>query len=88
MTVLIAIALVISTLALAFVLYRLFGRRARGPAEGEIAGKISTLKSALHFMLGPFPLSVAIHVVALLLLIAYVHPPRGRELIMVNLESG
>jgi len=89
MTALIAIALAVSTLVLAFVLYRLFGRKARGGAEtGEVAGTLSTLKSALHFMLGPFPLSVAIHVVALLLLIAYVHPPRGRELIMVNLEAG
>lgn len=89
MTVLIAIALVVSTLVLALVLYRLFGRKARGAAEtGEAAGRLSTLKGALHFLLGPFPLSVAIHVVGLLLLIAYVHPPRGRELIMVNLEAG
>jgi len=89
MTALIAIALVISTLVLALILYRLFGRKGRGAAEaGEAAGTLSTLRGALHFMLGPFPLSVAIHVVGLLLLIAYVHPPRGRELIMVNLEAG
>ncbi|MGD0074959.1 MAG: vWA domain-containing protein [Candidatus Binataceae bacterium] len=89
MTVLIAIALVISILVLAFIIYRLFGKKAQPLAEGgETAGKLSILKNALHFLLGPFPLSVAIHVIGLLLLIAYVHPPRGRELIMVNLEAG
>jgi len=82
------IALVISTLTLAFILFFIFGKRRRAAGAAEGVTTLSTLKGALSFMLGPFPLSIAIHVVALLLLIAYVHPPRGRELIMVNLEAG
>ena len=89
MTALIAILLLISTLGVAFLLYRFFGRKAPVTAEaGEVVVEPSTFKSAMHFLLGPFPLSVAIHVVILLLLILTVHQQRGRELIMVNLEAG
>jgi hypothetical protein len=44
--------------------------------------------AAFRFMLGPFPLSVTLHVIGLLFLIITVHEQRGRELIMVNLEAG
>src|SRR3990172_7495273 len=89
MTALIAILLLISTLGVAFLLYRFFGRKAPVTAEaGEVVLEPSALKSAMHFLLGPFPLSLAIHVVILLLLILTVHQQRGRELIMVNLEAG
>jgi von Willebrand factor type A domain len=59
-----------------------------------VLGRASTsdfrqaLRRAVAFMLGPFPLSVAIHVAVLLFLIIAVHEQRGRELIMVNLEAG
>ncbi len=49
---------------------------------------IETIRSAMRFMLGPFPLSVTIHVALILFLIITVHEQRGRELIMVNLEAG
>ncbi|MGH7780297.1 MAG: vWA domain-containing protein [Candidatus Binataceae bacterium] len=42
----------------------------------------------VRFVGGPFPLSVAIHVGALLFLIITVHESRGRDLILVNLEAG
>ncbi|HUA34121.1 MAG TPA: vWA domain-containing protein [Candidatus Binataceae bacterium] len=45
------------------------------------------LRRAVCFA-GPFPLSVALHVAALLFLIITIHEQRGRELIMVNLEPG
>lgn len=43
---------------------------------------------AVRFARGPFPLSIAIHVGALLFLIITVHESRGRDLILVNLEAG
>ena len=49
---------------------------------------IETVRAATRFMLGPFPLSVTIHVALILFLIITVHEQRGRELIMVNLEAG
>ena len=49
---------------------------------------IETIRSATRFILGPFPLSVMIHVALILFLIITVHEQRGRELIMVNLEAG
>jgi len=49
---------------------------------------IESIRSATRFMLGPFPLSVTIHVALILFLIITVHEQRGRELIMVNLEAG
>jgi hypothetical protein len=49
---------------------------------------LETIRSATRFMLGPFPLSVTIHVALILFLIITVHEQRGRELIMVNLEAG
>ncbi|HVN27972.1 MAG TPA: hypothetical protein VMT64_05765 [Candidatus Binataceae bacterium] len=49
---------------------------------------IESIRAATRFMLGPFPLSVTIHVALILFLIITVHEQRGRELIMVNLEAG
>ncbi len=49
---------------------------------------VETIRSAMRFMLGPFPLSVTIHLALILFLIITVHEQRGRELIMVNLEAG
>jgi hypothetical protein len=71
------IAIIISTIAIAFVL-------SRHSPEDSIRPKINV---ALRFITGPFPLSVSFHVIILLLLIT-VHESRCRELIMVNLEAG
>jgi von Willebrand factor type A domain len=49
---------------------------------------IENIRSAMRFMMGPFPLSVTIHLALILFLIITVHEQRGRELIMVNLEAG
>src|ERR1700719_1516619 len=57
-------------------------------ARGEAGGFWPAVRSAIRFLVGPFPLSVALHVALLLVLIITVHEQRGRELIMVNLEAG
>jgi von Willebrand factor type A domain len=57
-------------------------------ALAEEESFLATIRRGFRFMLGPFPLSVAIHVLVLLFLIVTVHEERGRELIMVNLEAG
>jgi hypothetical protein len=57
-------------------------------AHAEAGGIWETIRSAIRFSIGPFPLSVALHLVVLLFLIITVHEQRGRELIMVNLEAG
>ena len=93
MIALIAILLIISTFVVALILYRVMSRR---EAEAEKHGeedqadvtRLQSMRDALRLMIGPFPLSVALHVLALLFLIITVHEQRGRELIMVNLEAG
>lgn len=57
-------------------------------AHEEAGGFWPSIRSAVRFAIGPFPLSVALHVVLLFFLIITVHEQRGRELIMVNLEAG
>ena len=56
--------------------------------HGERESIFDTIRRGFRFMLGPFPLSVTLHVMVLLFLIITVHEQRGRELIMVNLEAG
>jgi hypothetical protein len=93
MIVLIAILLIVSTFVVALILYRVMSKR---EAEAEKHGdedqadvtRYQSIRDALRLMLGAFPLSVALHVLALLFLIITVHEQRGRELIMVNLEAG
>ena len=59
----------------------------QGPhGEGETI--LGSIRRGFRFILGPFPLSVTLHVIVLLFLIITVHEQRGRELIMVNLEAG
>jgi hypothetical protein len=85
--------LVLSTFVVAFVLYRIMSKR---EAEAELrrdedeadASRLQQIKDYLRLFIGPFPLSIALHVIALLFLIITVHEQRGRELIMVNLEAG
>src|SRR5215813_4793586 len=89
----IIVLFVISTFVVAIVLYRVMSKR---EAEAELHGeedqadasRYQAIRDGLRLMIGPFPLSVAIHVLGLLLLIITVHEQRGRELIMVNLEAG
>ena len=57
-------------------------------AREEAGGFWPAVRSAIRFLIGPFPLSVALHVALLLVLIITIHEQRGRELIMVNLEAG
>ena len=87
----IIVLLAISTVAVAFVLYRFMGGKQQTPAApggAEPIGMVQTFKKSLRFMLGPFPLSISLHVLGLLFLIVTFHAQRGRELIMVNLEAG
>src|SRR5271167_4402214 len=89
----IIILLVLSTFVVAFIFYRILGKRElaaeRNREDDEAdATRLQKMKDALGLLIGPFPLSVALHVLALLFLIITVHEQRGRELIMVNLEAG
>src|SRR5207249_1540371 len=79
----IIILTVISIIGVTFVLYRYMGKRQGAGTDGG-----GGLMSGLRLMIGPFPLSVAIHLIVLIVLIVTVHQQRGRELIMVNLEAG
>jgi len=93
MIAIIIILLVISTFVVAFILYRVMSKReaeAERHADVDQADvtRLQSIRDALRLMIGPFPLSVALHVLALLFLIITVHEQRGRELIMVNLEAG
>jgi len=89
----IVIILVISTIVVAAILYRVMGKRElaaeqnRDQDEFDVE-RLQTIRDYLRLALGPFPLSVALHVLVLLFLIITVHEQRGRELIMVNLEAG
>ncbi len=89
----IVILLVISTIVVAAILYRVMGKREaaaelnRDVDEADVE-HLQTIRDALRLVIGPFPLSVALHVLLLLFLIITVHEQRGRELIMVNLEAG
>jgi hypothetical protein len=96
MMALIIVILIVSTIVVAAVLYRMMGRREEkvfeevlkdDTAEAELS-RLDQIRRSLGFLLGPFPLSVAIHVIILLFLLITVHEQRGRELIMVNLEAG
>jgi len=76
---LVAALIVVSIIIVAIALRR--GRTRDGSAPGA-------LWRAFYFAGGPFPLSVVIHLAALLFLVVTVHETRGRNLIMVNFEAG
>ena len=85
--------LILSTFVVAFVLYRIMSKREaaaelRRDEDEADASRLQQIKDYLRLFIGPFPLSIALHVIALLFLIITVHEQRGRELIMVNLEAG
>lgn len=93
MIVAIVIGLIISTTVVAIILYRWTSKKEleaelhRDEDEADVE-RFETLRDYLRFFAGPFPLSIAIHVIVLLFLIISTHVQRGRELIMVNLEAG
>ena len=81
-----------SVAALAFVLSRIMARRNAPPAgvyedEARIDEAGHSIRDALRFLIGPFPLSVALHVLLLLVLIATIKVQNARELLMVTLQQ-
>lgn len=78
--------LLVSVIALAFFIYWLFARRRLAGQTGEQVPR--TLREAMHFVLGPFPLSIALHVAVLLILLYAVHTQQGLQLITIHLEGG
>ncbi|HVA80436.1 MAG TPA: vWA domain-containing protein [Candidatus Binataceae bacterium] len=73
------VAIGLSVIAVAMAIRRSWRR---GTPGASAAARV------IRFAGGPFPLSIAIHVGALMFLIITVHESRGRELMLVNLEAG
>jgi hypothetical protein len=85
----------ISIGALAYALSRTVLRRGRDTAppaayedETRIDEEGHSIRDALRFLIGPFPLSVALHVLLLLVLIATIKVQNVRDLLMVTLQAG
>ncbi|MEA2678822.1 MAG: hypothetical protein QOK03_544 [Candidatus Binataceae bacterium] len=87
-TVLIAVG--ISTIVLAAVIYALTTRNRNAIADlaGQPAERWRGFKNALRFMEGPLPISIALHVLLLFGLLWGVHFQTARNLIAVNFQSG
>ncbi|MGH7913399.1 MAG: vWA domain-containing protein, partial [Candidatus Binataceae bacterium] len=90
----IVILAVISIAALAFALSRIMMRPKRSAPlpgvyedEARIDEEGHSIRDALRFMVGPFPLSVAFHVLLLLILIATIKVQSARDLLMVTLQQ-
>jgi len=90
----IVIVATISIAAIAFVLSRIMMRRQQRPTppgvyedEARIDEEGHSIRDALRFMIGPFPLSVALHVLLLLILIATIKVQSARDLLMVTLQQ-
>lgn len=90
----IVILATISIAVLAFALSRIMIRRQRRAAppgvyedEARIDEEGHSIRDALRFLIGPFPLSVALHVLLLLVLIATIKVQNARELLMVTLQQ-
>ncbi|HZO83227.1 MAG TPA: vWA domain-containing protein [Candidatus Binataceae bacterium] len=98
LTAVVVILIAISIGVVAYILNRLMsGRRACARPSGgglleEDATRIDeeghSVRDALRFMVGPFPLSIALHVILLLVLVATVKVQNARNLIMVSLQAG
>ena len=74
-----AVAICVSTVLLAFMLWR------RGEHDDS---RLSSLRGAIRFISGPFPLSAALHVALLLFLVITIHESRGRDLTILTMEAG
>jgi hypothetical protein len=90
----IVILATISIATLAFVLNLIISRRQRAamlPGAYEDEPRIDeeghSIRDALRFMIGPFPLSIAFHVLLLLILIATIKVQNARDLLMVTLQE-
>src|SRR5579863_8614229 len=88
----IVIVALASIAALAFVLSRIMMRRNAPPPgvyedEARIDEAGHSIRDALRFLVGPFPLSVALHVLLLLILIATIKVQSARDLLMVTLQQ-
>jgi von Willebrand factor type A domain len=89
----IVVLLLISTFVVAGILYRVMGKRelraeqTPDAARSEVV-RLHAIRDYLRLFLGPFPLSVALHVLLLMFLLVELHQQSGRELITVNLEAG
>ena len=91
----IVILATISISVLAFVLSRIMVRRQRAATppdvyedEARIDEEGHSIRDALRFLVGPFPLSIALHVLLLLVLVATIKVQNARELLMVTLQAG
>jgi len=90
----IVILATISIAVLAFGLSRIMMRRRQSVVppgvyedEARIDEEGHSIRDALRFLVGPFPLSVALHVLLLLILIATIKVQSARDLLMVSLQQ-
>ncbi len=82
--------LAVSVVAVAMVLFWIATRAHldEEDPETEKPGFHHWLRQSLRFMLGPFPLSVGLHVVILLFLLFAVHIETGQNFIPISLQAG
>jgi len=82
--------LAISVVVVAMILFWVATRAHLGEEdpETEKPGFRHWLRQTLRFMLGPFPLSVGLHVVVLLFLLFAVHIETGQNFIPISLQAG
>src|ERR1700693_5919641 len=90
----IVILATISIAVLAFLLNLIMMRRQRAATppdvyedEPRIDEEGHSIRDALRFMIGPFPFSIALHVLLLLVLIATIKVQNARDLLMVTLQQ-
>jgi von Willebrand factor type A domain len=83
---LLAVSVVVVALALFWVSTR--AHLGELDPEQERPGFKHALRQAMRFLLGPFPLSVGLHVVILLFLLFAVHFEAGQGLIPISLSGG
>ncbi len=85
--------IVLATVIASVILYRSSARRRKSapPPLAEdplLGGRRRSIWDVFRFIEGPFEISIALHVVIILALLWGVHLEAGRNLIMVNLQSG
>jgi len=80
--------LALSVVGVALLLFWLKSRIVAPDDEEDTPGMRRTLRAGLVFVLGPFPLSIALHVLVLLFLIFAVHMQQGEGLIPISLAGG
>src|SRR5260370_27345108 len=90
----IVILATISIAVLAFLLNLIMMRRKRAATppdvyedEPRIDEEGHSIRDALRFLIGPFPLSIALHVLLLLVLIASIKVQNARDFLMVTVQQ-